>query len=114
MLNSTIAGPQQNSTNYFKFYLPILVAGSNPHLSQSITMIGNNITKVTQSGINNVRINVTFPNGKPLSTQGFDWDFFNFDHTISSLNMASETVNLPANSVIEFYVGKVIVSLGQV
>jgi hypothetical protein len=114
MLNSTIAGPQQNATNYFKFYLPTLVQGTSPHLSQSITLTGSNITKVMMNGVSQVRINVTFPNGKPLSTQGFDYDFFNFDHTISSLNMASETVSLPANSVVEFYVGKVIVALGQV
>jgi len=113
MLNSTIAG-QQGATDYFKFYLPTLEPGTHRYLSQSITLTGDSITKIVKSGISQVRINVTFPNGKPLSTQGFDYDFFNFDHTISSLNMASETVSLPANSVVEFYVGKVIVTLGQV
>lgn len=112
MLNSTIAGAQQNATNYFKFYLPILDRGVAPYLSQSITLTGSNITKVMRSGVNQVRINVTFPNGKPLSTQGFDSDFFNFDHTVN--NYAVETVPLPANSVVELYIGKVIVSLGQV
>jgi len=115
MLNSTIGGSQQGTTNYFKFYLPTLVpAGSNPYRSQSITLNGDSITKVIKSGVSQVRINVTFPNGKPLSTQGFDYDFFNFDHTIGSLNMASEIVSLPAGSVVEFYVGKVKVTLGQV
>ena len=106
MLNSTIAGAQQSTTNYFKFYLPTLEAGSNPYLSQSITMTGNDITKVTRSGVNQVRINVTFPNGGSGSS-GFGSDFFHFDHI-------SETTILPANSVVEFYVGKVIVSLGKV
>jgi hypothetical protein len=115
MLNSTIAGPASpTSTNYFKFYLPTLEPGMHLYRSQSITMTGNDITKVVRSGVNQVRINVTFPNGKPFSTQGFDYDFFNFDHTISSLNMASETRSLPVNSVVEFYIGKVIVTLGQV
>jgi len=115
MLNSTIAGPQApTSTNYFKFYLPSLEAGTHLYRSQSITMTGKDITKIVESGVNQVRINVTFPNGKPFSTQGFDYDFFNFDHTISSLNMASETRSLPVNSVVEFYIGKVIVTLGQI
>jgi hypothetical protein len=113
MLNATIVGPQQNATNYYKFYLPTLLrSGINPYLSQSVTMTGSDITKVTRSGISQVRINVTFPNGVPLGTQGFDADFFKFDHTVG--NYAIETVNLPAGSVVEFYVGKVVVSLGQV
>jgi hypothetical protein len=104
MLNSTIVGPQQGTTNYFKFYLPALVTGSSPHLSQSVTMSGEDITKFTESGVSQVRINVTFPNAGSL---GFDSDFFHFDHI-------SETVPLPAGSVTEFYIGKVVVSLGKV
>jgi hypothetical protein len=112
MLNSTIAGSQQNATNYVKFYLPTLDRGASPYLSQSITLTGSNVTKIVQSGVNQVRINVTFPNGKPLSTQGFDSDFFNFDSTTITLN--STTVpSITANSVVEFYIGKVIVSLGR-
>lgn len=103
MLNSTIAGPMQNSTNYYKFYLPALVAGPNPRLSQSVTMTGDDIVKVVKSGVNQVRINVTFPN----SGQGFNSGFFHFDHD-------SETVTLPAGSVVEVYVGEVVVSLGKV
>lgn len=115
MLNSTIAGPQgPTSTNYTKFYLPSLVpAATHPHRSQSITMTGNDITKIVESGVSQVRINVTFPNGLPFSTQGFDSDFFNFDHTIDNYH-ASETVALLDDSVVEFYIGKVLVSLGQV
>jgi hypothetical protein len=103
MLNSTIVSPQAGSTNYFKFYLPTLVSGASPHLSQSITMTGDDILKIARSGVSQVRINVTYPN----SGSGFDSAFFNFDHQ-------SETVALPANSVVEFYMGKVIVSLGKV
>ncbi|MCW4046067.1 MAG: hypothetical protein NWE99_00680 [Candidatus Bathyarchaeota archaeon] len=113
VLNSTIVGPQQNATNYFKFYLPTLLNGTNPYRSQSITLTGDDITKVIQSGISRVRINVTFPNGQPYSNMGFDSDFFKFDHTVDFYH-ASETVILPANSVAEFYVGKIMVSLGKV
>jgi len=103
MLNSTIAGAQQSATNYFKFYLPTLEPTTNPYLSQSITMTGSNIIKIVSSGVSQVRITVNFLN----SGSGFDSDFFKFDHVV-------ETRNLPANSVVEFYTGKVIVSLGRV
>ena len=76
-------------------------------------MTGKNITKVVRSGVTQVRINVTFSNGLPLSTQGFDYDFFNFDHTVDDYH-ASETVALSGESVIEIYVGKVVVTLGKV
>ena len=105
MLNSTITGFTQSSTNYFKFYLPILVnASSNPYLSQSVTMMGTNILKVTKSGVYGVRINVTFP--KALSL-GYDSSFFNFDHL-------SEVRTFDQASVVEFYMGKVTVGIGQV
>ena len=103
MLTSTIEGPEGTPTNYTKFYLPTLEPGTHLYRSQSITMTGNDITKIVRNGVNKVRITVTFPN----AGIGFDPDFFKFDHV-------SETVNLPANAVVEFYIGKVIVTLGQV
>ena len=103
MLNSTIDGPAGTPTNYYKFYMPALMPGNHQYRSQSITMTGNDITKVVRNNINQVRINVTFP----TAALGFDADFFNFDHI-------SETVTLLPGSVIEFYVGKVIVTIGQV
>jgi hypothetical protein len=104
MLSSTISGSQSpTSTNYTKFYLPTLEPGNHLYRSQSITMTGNDVIKVVKSGVDQVRISVTF-----LDTGiGFGSDFFKFDHD-------SETINLPANSVVEFYVGRVIVTLGQV
>jgi hypothetical protein len=101
MLNSTIEGSEGTSTNYTKFYLPTLEPGSHLYRSQSITMTGKDITKIVQSDVTRVRITVTFPN----SDSDFDSNFFNFD---------SEIVDVPAGSVVEFYVGKVIVTLGQV
>jgi hypothetical protein len=103
MLNSTIAGPGgPTSANYTKFYLPTLEPGNHLYRSQSITMTGKDITKIIRSGVNQVRINVTFPQ----TSIGFDSGFFNFDHI-------SETITLD-DSVVEFYVGKVIVTLGQI
>lgn len=113
MLSSTIVGAQQNATNYIKFYLPTLEPGTHLYRSQSITMTGSDITKIVKSDVSQVRINVTFPNGPPDGTLGFDSDFFKFDHNIDFYH-ASETIALPPNSVVEFYIGKVIVSLGQV
>ncbi len=104
MLNSTIEGPSSpTSTDYFKFYLPTLEPGTHLYRSQSITMTGDDIIKIVQSGVDKVRITVTFLN----ADIGFDSGFFNFDHV-------SETIDLPDNSVTEFYIGKVIVTLGQV
>jgi hypothetical protein len=110
MLNSTIEGPSSpTSTNYFKFYLPTLEPGTHLYRSQSITMTGNDITKIVRSGVNQVRITVTFPN----TGSGFNSGFFNFDSTTITLNN-STVPKITANSVVEFYVGKVIVTLGQV
>ena len=102
MLNSTISG-QGTSTNYAKLYLPVLEQGNHRYLSQSITMVGNDIIKIVDSGVDRVRVNVTFPK----ADLGFDDTFFNFDHI-------SETRTLSADSVVELYVGKIIVTLGQV
>jgi hypothetical protein len=102
MLNSTIAG-QQGATDYFKFYLPTLEQGTHRYLSQSITLTGDSITKIVESGVSKVRITVDFLD----ADLGFDSGFFKFDHV-------SETVDLPDDSIVEFYVGKVIVTLGKV
>jgi FlaG/FlaF family flagellin (archaellin) len=105
VLTSTVT-----STNYFKFYLPDLENGTNLYRSQSITLTGNGITKVTRSGVDEVSISVSFPKAASL---GFDSSFFNFNSTSITLN-ASSTPKLPSNSVVEFYVGKVVVAIGQV
>jgi hypothetical protein len=101
MLTSTIEGALGGATNYTKFYLPALVQGNHLYRSQSITMTGTDITKIVQGGVTRVRITVTYPN----AASGFDSNFFKFD---------SATVEVPAGSVVEFYIGKVIVTLGQI
>jgi hypothetical protein len=105
VLNSSIDGPTQSaSTMYCKFFLPTLERSSkNPALSQSVTMTGGKVTKIIRSGIDKVNITVSFPS----VSSGFNSTFFNFDRLV-------ETKTLPAGSVVEFYIGNVIVSQGLV
>ena len=103
MLTSTIDSPSGASTSYTKFYLPTLEPATHLYRSQSITLTGKDITKVVRSGVSQVRINVTYNVGL-----GFDADFFQFDHR------ESEIVDVPDGSVVEIYVGKIIVTLGKV
>jgi len=100
VLNSTITGAQP--TSYFKFYIPYLTKGGTTlSSSPSVTLTGENVTKITETGVNKVIISVI-----PNANSGFDSSFFNF---------ASNTVtlNIP-NSVVEFYFGEVQVVEGQV
>jgi hypothetical protein len=105
VLTSTVT-----STSYFKFYLPDLENGTNLYRSQSVTLTGAGISKVTRSGVDQVIISVSFPQAASL---GFDSSFFKFMSTTVTLNSTS-TPKLPSNSVVEFYVGKAIVAIGQV
>ncbi len=101
VFNSSIAGPSQSTSSYCKFFLPTLESSSeNPYLSQSVTMVGGEVTKIIRRGIDQVKITVSFPSG-------FDSTFFKFDSLV-------ETKQLPADSVVEFYIGNVIVSQGLV
>ncbi len=109
VLASTVTSTT-GSTNYFKFYLPDLENGTNLYRSQSITLTGNGISKVTQDHVDQVIISVSFPQGVSL---GFDSSFFNFKSNTITLNSTS-TPKLTSNSIVEFYVGKVVVTIGQV
>ena len=66
-----------------------------------MTLTGKAVSVKTAGSVNLVRINVTFPK----SSLGFDTSFFNFDST-------AEIADIPNGSIIEFYTGEVIVSLG--
>lgn len=103
MLNSTIVDPSGVPMSYTKFYLPVLWTGTHLYRSQSVTLTGDDIIKVVRSDVNHVRITVTYGN----AGSGFDADFFKFDHN-------SEVVDLADNSVIEVYIGKVVVTLGKI
>lgn len=95
MLNTAIG-----NQNYTEFYLPLLQNGTNLGLSQSVTLTGQSFTPYVQSGVTQVRFNVTFPQ----AAKGFDSSFFPFQ------NHYTETVYL--NSTVELYMGDVSVSLG--
>jgi hypothetical protein len=104
-LTTSIVGPSQGtSTVYCKFFLPTLEAASaNPALSQSITMAGKDVTKIIRRDVDQVKLTVSYPS----AGTGFNSGFFKFSGN-------STTQTLPAGSVVEFYVGKVVVSVGQV
>jgi hypothetical protein len=100
MLNSTISTGGEVK-NYVKLYLPVLNSGTDPRLSQSITLVGSTVSARTESGINKIKIRVV----TPKASLGFNQDFFYFD-------TAEKVVNLPAGSILQFYTGEVIVSIG--
>ena len=106
VLNSTLI----TGGSYYKFYLPTLIGGPNPYLSQSVTLTGSSLSRVVPSGtVTQVRINATAL-AAPSNPPGFDSVFFSFDHS-------SETINIPhglSGSLIEFYIGTVSVSIGLV
>jgi hypothetical protein len=103
VMNSTLI----TGGNYYKFYLPSLVSGSNAYLSQSLTFTGNGINKVSPSStFSLIRINATATAASSIPP-GFDAAFFNFDHT-------TETLTIPSGSLVEFYFGTVNVSIGMV
>ena len=100
MLNSTITtnGPPKN---YYNFYLPILLQGTHPRNSQSVTLMANSVSVETEGSVSRVRIHLDFPK----SGMGYDNTFFRFDRV-------DEEINVTSGSIMEFYTGEVIVSLG--
>jgi hypothetical protein len=100
MLNSTII--TSNATkNYYKFYLPILSSGVSPRYSQSVTLVGSRVLVEMEGTVSKIKVRVDFPK----ASLGFDNDFFKF-------NKIEEEINVPSGSIMEFYTGEVIVSLG--
>lgn len=100
MLNSSIS-TNGETKDYFKFYLPILLPGQHPRNSQSITLIGNAVSVKTEGDVSKIKIVVA----TPKASLGFDQAFFHFDDS-------EKEIDVPDGSVIQFYTGEVIVSLG--
>ncbi|MGB9841853.1 MAG: hypothetical protein ACPLKZ_03915 [Candidatus Bathyarchaeales archaeon] len=103
LMNTTISKKDSTTTNYYKFYLPRLVPSNEQrYLSQSVTLIGENVTKssLRVESATEIRIEAKFKSD-------FNNDFFQFERTI-------EAMDLPAGSVVEFYVGTVSVKIGDV
>ena len=102
MLNSTIS-MGGTTTNYFKFYLPILSNGTSPYHSQSVTLTGRNVLVKTEGSVTAVNITVSFPR----SGEGFDnYYFFKFP------DAKGKVISFSKPSIIEFYTSEVSVSLG--
>ena len=82
MLNSTITGA--NPTSYFKFYLPYLSSGwyNTMPASPSVTLTGENVTKITETGVKKIIITAS-----PNINSGFNSSFFNFPSTTVTLNI---------------------------
>jgi hypothetical protein len=100
MLNSTISTGGVTK-NYYKLFLPVLDQGTIGTLSQSATLEGRAVAVKTTASATQIRIRIEFPK----SSLGFDSSFFGFKNV-------EETFNVPASSIIEFYTGKVRISLG--
>ncbi|MEM2105319.1 MAG: hypothetical protein QXV21_02455 [Candidatus Bathyarchaeia archaeon] len=100
VLNSTVT-MGLNTTNYIKVYLPILNVGQRPYHSQSITITGQNISRIAEINVDAVRVNATFPN----AGLGFTSEFFNFESN-------SVFYDVQDGSVVEIYLGEVLVHLG--
>ncbi|MBS7647157.1 MAG: hypothetical protein QXL91_03265 [Candidatus Bathyarchaeia archaeon] len=98
VLNSTLG-----TTKYFRFFLPILVSGNHPRLSQSVTLAGTSVSVKTRV-CNAVKITVNFPR-ESFQKGGFSEDFFRFENI-------TEIFDVPDGSIIEFYTARVVVSLG--
>jgi hypothetical protein len=107
LVNSTIE-TANNSTFYFKLYLPLLSLESAPKKSQSVTLTGDSISIKTQNHIKSISITVSFPQ----AGSGWDNTFFHFP-TVGGI--VKEDINAPSgytDCVIELYAGAVSVSLG--
>jgi hypothetical protein len=114
VLNSTLNTGGGN-VDCYTFYLPSLISGSSPYLSQSVTLTGIGLTNLAPSStIYQVRINATAL-AKPSTPPGFNSAFFNFDST-SETTIISSGPPMPHGSlppIIEFYIGTVEVSIGM-
>ncbi len=96
------------ATTYYKFYLPTIENGANPYHRETVTLAGNGIDKVSRSGVDQISITVSYPK----ESTGFDSSFFSFTNNTITLNSAS-TPQIAPNSVVEFYVGNVQLTIGQ-
>jgi len=105
VLNSTMV----TGVNCYKFYFPSLVTGSYPYATQSLTLTGVGLTQLSPISIplsNSAQIQISATAlAPPSNPPGFSSSFFNFDH-------ATETVNIPAGSLVEIFIGSVSVSVG--
>jgi len=91
------------SQAYVEFYLPLLGNGTSPGLSQSVTLICQNVDQDVAASVSQVSITASFP----LAANGFNSAFFPFK-TMTETETFSGS-NLPT---LELYEGNVSVSVG--
>jgi hypothetical protein len=96
------------STNvyYVKMYLPVLVAGESPRLSQSITLSGESVAARTLTDVTGINVSVSFPRG--TSPENFDSTFFNFPVDFEEVPVPSGYDDI----VFELYLSEVSVKFG--
>ena len=87
-----------STANYLRLYLPILLEGEAPKHSDSVTLTGQSVSRISEI-ITGIKIKVTFP------LDEFDNSFFQFPLT-------EETIDLVDETVLELYTGEVDVALG--
>ena len=85
-------------TNYVRLYLPILSEGEALRRSDSVTLTGESVSKISET-VTGIGIEVSFP------VDGFDNFFFRFPDMEESILLDGETI-------LELYVGGVDVALG--
>lgn len=105
------------NTYYIRIYLPVLVAGEAPRLSQSITLTGESLEAQTLSGVESVSVSVGFPK----EGSGFTSAFFNFPDDDNSEALEIPSIVIPPEEgyedeyndvVLEFYLSEVSVDFG--
>lgn len=87
-------------TNYLRLYLPILSKGATPGYSQSVTMTGETVTRISEN-ITAIKVVASFP----LQLEGFDNTFF-------KLSQTEESISCTNGTILELYVSEVDVGLG--
>jgi len=99
MMNTNVG-----SQNYTEFYLPLLVNGTSPGLSQSVTLVSQTVNQYVQSSVTQVRFNMTFPQ----AAGGFNSGFFPFKTTSVTVQVGSGA----STSTVQLYTGVISVSIG--
>ena len=106
LLVSTIDGE-----NYYEFYLPSLVEGSYPYLSQALTLTGNGLNMAAPSGsIGSIKITAT-PSPNIISPLNPALDF-SVNNSFFDFTSSSESIPINSNSLVEIYNGNVTVAIG--
>ena len=96
-----------SSTYYIRMYLPVLAAGENPRLSQSITLTGESVVAHTINEVTSISVTVDFP--REASPENFDSDFFNFPYNYEDIPVPTSGYD---NVVLELYLSEVSIQFG--